>query len=411
MSTAPRVLIVSTRRVSNLLGSGPIYEFEHAIAGLEGADVIEIDDHDGSWYMKLAQRVNTAVRLATRGRIGHRGPIPWPADGRVERDYELTLLMTDTVFNMRYLNLVRHARERSRRVLMYVPEVWPEVFESARLGRQNFSLVDHFFIGTVSSVERLANVSGRGVTALPASVSTLRFLPTLRWRERPVDLAWPGRRLEPMHTDLMRLTGKPGWLYYYDGFSGAWAEDPIVQRDWLAGLMMRTRFAIGHHARAGQPELHRGNLQVPGRFFEGAAAGAVLVGSPPDSTDWQSCGAWPDAIIPMALEHPGADRLLLDLAADIPRMEAASRRNVIESLRRNDCAHRWAKMLDTVGAERGHALERHLALLEERAQALERFDLEPSGSTQPLPTPVETGLPSDASGRPNAAPERLNLSA
>jgi len=375
----PKVLVISARRTSRLLGSGAIYEFEDAIARFQSADFAEILTTETSTRLVFTQRINTAIRMASKGRFGNSGPMPWPADATVDRDYDLCVLCCDSIFNIRLINLIRHARKRSKKVVVYVPEVWPGVFEDRRIRTQAYALVDHFFIGSESSVDRLAEASRRPVTPLPPAVDTKRFEPVLPWAERPIHVAWTGRRLPPMHTDLRRLVDEHRWFYYYDGFTSGSTDDPAAQREWLAYLMGRTRFSISHYARVDQPEIHRGNRVVTSRFFESAAAGAVQVGAAPDTPWYHARGEWPGSMIDIGVEEPRLDLILLDLARDEARMDAISRRNVAFSLRRNDWGHRWADIVDAIGFPRSPKLREHLADLESRARSWD--DVSPAVSS------------------------------
>jgi len=370
-SEAPRVLVISQRQVKRLLGYGPYYEFEDVIDSVEAAERVEIGTlgHESLW-IRTSQRVNSALRLATGGRSRIGGPLPGAEAAVLRRDYDLTFMVGVDIHDIRLLNLVRALRDRSRRVAVFVPEQWPIDFGHHRVRALPYHLIDHIFVGFDDMIEPIATVSGCPTSALPIAIDALRFKPTRRWADRAFDLCWIGRRIEPMHRDLMRLVDENAWRYYFDTFREASFDSLREHRGWLARLLGDCRFAITHFSRVDQPELTQGQRQLAGRHMESAAAGNVLVGAPPNTPQFEAVMPWPDAVIPIGPDEQRVDRILLDLASEPRRMNDISRRNMAGTLRLNDWAYRWASVLETMGMARPPLLIARLARLAAEASAL-----------------------------------------
>jgi hypothetical protein len=101
---------------------------------------------------------------------------------------------------------------------------------------------------------------------------------------------------------------------------------------------------------------------------EGAAAGAILIGEPPDTSIFREHFDWPDAVIPVPFDSPDIGAILKELDEDQERLDGIRKNGVINSLLRHDCVYRWAGILDAVGivqTERMKGRMEHLRRLAE----------------------------------------------
>jgi hypothetical protein len=92
----------------------------------------------------------------------------------------------------------------------------------------------------------------------------------------------------------------------------------------------------------------RGRDEIAGRFYEGVAAGAVVVGAPPDTDEFRRRFDWPDAVIPMPFDAPDMVARLAELDRDPVRLERIRTENVANALLKHDWIHRLRTILDTV---------------------------------------------------------------
>jgi hypothetical protein len=90
-------------------------------------------------------------------------------------------------------------------------------------------------------------------------------------------------------------------------------------------------------------------MVVPARLFEGAAGGAVLLGTAPQCPEFQSCFDWPDAVIEVSPEATDIAAVIDELDTQSQRMERVRHTNAIRCLLQHDWVYRWQRILSTVG--------------------------------------------------------------
>ena len=78
-----------------------------------------------------------------------------------------------------------------------------------------------------------------------------------------------------------------------------------------------------------------------------------MLGSAPDSWEWEQCFPWADAVVPIPVPAPGVLDVIRALDQDPARLERARRAAVTTFLHRHDWAHRWRDVLSLVGMQ-GH---------------------------------------------------------
>ena len=90
----------------------------------------------------------------------------------------------------------------------------------------------------------------------------------------------------------------------------------------IANMAKRSRTFLVAPGKVDDPSLTGGQVEVGYRYFEGAAAGAVLIGQAPKGTAFDQAFPWPDAVIPV--KHDGSDirDVLSGLNADAQRLSA-----------------------------------------------------------------------------------------
>ena len=126
-------------------------------------------------------------------------------------------------------------------------------------------------------------------------------------------------------------------------------DDHVEHRLLLASLLKRTRFFIANRAWADEPVRAREADEIAARFYEGAAAGAILLGIAPESEDFQSQFGWPDAVVPMPFDAAHVGDTIAGLAADPARCARIRRENVANTLLRHDWVYRLRAILEIAG--------------------------------------------------------------
>ena len=102
------------------------------------------------------------------------------------------------------------------------------------------------------------------------------------------------------------------------------------------------------------------------RYFEGAAAGAVLLGEAPENDTFHTLFDWPQAVIPVRPDGTDTLDVIRGLQREPDLLREISERNALHTARRHDWMHRWQTILDIAGIP---ALSR-LNARRERLQAI-----------------------------------------
>lgn len=88
--------------------------------------------------------------------------------------------------------------------------------------------------------------------------------------------------------------------------------------------------------------------EISSRFYEGVAAGAVMLGEAPRTDTFRKLFDWPDAVIHLPFDSPDVDQILAALDADPKRMEQARRHNLHFGALRHDWVHRLRTVYETL---------------------------------------------------------------
>ena len=138
-------------------------------------------------------------------------------------------------------------------------------------------------------------------------------------------------------------------FYYYDTVAASGADlkhrtfrvdNPHEHRGMLATLLKHSRYFIANRSYVNKPEFTAGRDEISARFYEGAAAGTVMIGEAPRTEEFKQQFDWPDAVIHLPFDSPDIGRILADLNGDPERLRAVRRNNVREAAQRHDWLHR-----------------------------------------------------------------------
>jgi Glycosyl transferases group 1 len=247
-------------------------------------------------------------------------------------------------------------RQRCRKAACFITEVWSEMLPEYLL--ELLSAFDHVFIGHRHPVKDVARITGRPCTYLPLAVDVPRFAPTSCEEPRPIEICNIGRRSRVTHQALLDDAERRHFFYYYDtvAASGSDRKDrtfhidsPREHRLMLATLLKHSCYYIANRSYVDRPEFTAGRDEISSRFYEGAAAGAVMIGEEPRTEEFKQQFNWPDALTHVPFDSPDIDRILAGLNGDPERLRAVRRNNVRQAAQRHDWLHRIQVVFDTLG--------------------------------------------------------------
>jgi hypothetical protein len=361
-SPTPRVCLVSLRGANQHAAWCSNYEFEDVICAVDDVDLFSLKPG----------KAHEARRWLLRRLIwkpGARQLTPYLNPGLqpvvIERDYELFTYVCMNPADLIYLSAIKGWKERCRKKICFMGE-----FYAGWLKEYGFHLgllkdFDHVVLCFSGSVGAVQSAVGKPCHHVPLGVDAFRFSPFPNPPVRCVDVYSMGRRVEAMHEALLKLAAQRDCFYIYDTIPG-----PLVQprnhrqhRDLVANCARRSRFFVTYPAKVDAADETRGQSEVGARFYEGAAAGAVLLGKAPTVPAFAKEFHWPDAVMDIGSTEQDLHAILASLRKDPERFERTSRLNAVEALRRFDWSYRWRELLGIVGIQpRSQLLERQRQL-------------------------------------------------
>ena len=338
---------------------------------VECEDVIRaVDDVELLAPGLLARRENVVTRKAQRAarRLLHLDLdfVPQPEPVKLERDYDILFFYAQNLEDLIALESVAGWRERCAKKVCLIEELW---VEDLRLwgdhGLHRLEGFDFVGVGFRDSARVLGEMTGLRCAWVPGAIDAVRFYPGARPVARSIDIFGMGRRSEFTHQALLDLVEREGWTYLFDTVEPRRVLEGHHEphRAQLAAMIRRSRYFIANKARMGATDI--GDQEELGfRSYEGAAAGAVLLGEAPKSVSAQLLFDWPDAHVEVPF---GATDAMVDairaLEADPERVARIRRDNVVHCLRRHDWAYRWQTILRGIDVEPREQLGQRIRLL------------------------------------------------
>lgn len=365
-----RVLVLSQRRLHRPVHHAMQYEFEDLLTELDDVDLLLPGAVPGeSMSRTTRQVVNGARRRA--GAPRHSPPWNRPSMRRtpVAAEHDLFFAAITDSYQLSYLDRMPGWRERCRKAVCFLFEVWTEGVPHNADYLAQLARFDAVYVMTPQAAQALQALGSPPPQFLPNGIDTLSACPLPRPPRRVLDVYSYGRRSPDVHAQLLRLVQDEGLTYVYDTLVEASVPDHAAHRLLLGDLMKRSRFFLAHRINDDPTRRERtgGEESLSTRFFEGAAGGAVMLGSRPRTADFDACFDWPDAVIDLPWEQADVADVLANLTKQEERLAGARAAGVRESLRRHDWVHRWQLMLKAVGLAPTAAMAARQARLEELA--------------------------------------------
>jgi hypothetical protein len=360
-----RTLIASEFNAKDRAHFVQAYEFCSIVAACEGADLIApgVDNylerrfsrvmpaHDGHNVQRDFNRLTNGLRkglglknAATMEQVDITG------------DYDLFFFVAWSPQSLVELSRIKNWRSRCKIAVAYLFEQWSTTLEADSAYLKLLDQFDHVFLLHSKCLPLLPAHTSTPCYALPTGIDCLVATPYPSPHERVVDVYSFGNRAEPVHQALLELAGKRDFFYVYDSLAStdsrvkSWAE----HRAFLAGMIKRCRYFIGFSpaslagAKSGKVA---GEQVLPGRLFEGAAGGAIILGARPQCPEFDECFDWPDAVIEVSPDGSDIVSVIDALDARPDWTRQLRRTNATRCLLKHDWVYRWEHILSTIGLE------------------------------------------------------------
>jgi Glycosyl transferases group 1 len=337
-----RILVVSSRGFNSAAASCGCYEFEDLICDIDNADLfVPVNDRDLMRKMyRLIKYIGRSDRLAAK-------LTPYPKDFVIDHEYDLLLIVVHTAWDLQLINSIQGWQTKCRHTACLITEIHEKELNNWRLLQEPFQNFDLIFACTYLANAKLSRAIDRPVIYLPGGTDALKFCPYPNPPARSIDAIALGRRPHEIHRSLLEQAQNSNFFYYYDTVKKQALEIdiPSEHRMKLISLMQRTRFSINYFAKFDEPTLTKNSQEIGFRFFEGAAAGTIMLGLPPANEMFSQYFDWEDVVIKVPPDSRDIIAIIAELESQPEKLANIRRQNVVNSLLKHDWVYRWQTIL------------------------------------------------------------------
>ncbi len=359
----PRVLVVSARCIDHSAVSTYSYEFEDLICALTGADLLCVEPAPSSdkRITNSKGRIERLLKVGVHHRQSHL-PIS------IKEQYDLLIVVVTSASRSGFLKAVKGLRSQCTNRACFIVEMWSDRIRKFPDLLYPLDVFQHVLVGCNHPIDLAQELGKSTYHYLPAGIDALQFCPWPDPPKRLIDVYQMGRRSAQTHAALLEYaTNNSHFFYHYDSHTSATFEDHAGHRNGLRSLIQRSKCFITNPAKIDQPSLAGSTEEIGLRYFEGIAAGAVLVGEQPKGKVFREHFDWPDAVVPMPYGETAVATIVEDLLAAPGRLEKMSRQNVVQALRRHDHLWRLAHLFELLQMEPTSRMLERQSQLEQRA--------------------------------------------
>jgi hypothetical protein len=338
-----------------------LYEAQDVFAETDAVDVISLKAKSGLTSTEQWQK--NLIYHDPSGMLRHVNP--GLKRVRLTGEYELFVVVCQNLHELLYVNAIAGWKEQCRTSICWIDEMWAYAVPRYKGWLRVLEQFDHICIGYRGTVDPLSKALGRQCHWMPGGVDAIRFCPFPTPPERVIDVYSIGRRYEGIHGSLLELSRKKEIFYLHDTLrliSTAAPIDDRQHRDMYANVAQRSRLFLVAPGKMVRDEVafQVGQSELGFRYYEGAAAGAVLLGQSPHDESFQKMFDWPDSVIEANPDGTDVVETLKQLRAEPERMQAASLRNIQQSLLRHDWVYRWAALLNLAGLSASSGMDERM---------------------------------------------------
>src|SRR6202790_1240680 len=341
-SRKPRTLIFSLRNIfRNDLFRCALYEFEDIINEIDHAEILAPRGDATSRRNQLARR------------LAFHAPITLKADlqkPKVDKHYDLFLAMCGGPRDLLMIDAVSYLRDACTIKVCLVEEIWAKQMHQHRYFINVLRKFDLIALYSSQSVKALSDQIGCRCIFVPPGIDSIRFCPYPGNPGRGVDVYSIGARSQTTNQRILKMVDERGIFYVHDEGSEAIGPiNPKEHRSVFANIAKRSKYFIVNPGLIDRPDIRGSQIEIGSRYFEGVAAGVIMVGEIPNNGEFEHLFDWPDAVVHLPY---GSDRIVAlidELEGQPEKQERIRRTNVVQALARHDWAYRWENILKNVG--------------------------------------------------------------
>lgn len=348
-SAPPRICMPTWRNFTRRAFRCGLYEAQDVLCDVDDVDLIPLDLGWAKWVKEPWLRNPLYHDVSRKFILAN----PGLKKVRLTKDYDLFVAVCCTYWDLPYINAIERWKDHCRVSVCWIDEMWADAIPKYKYWLDALKQFDYVFIGFKGSVSALSTSTHRTCHWLPGGVDALRFTPLPYTPARVIDVYSIGRRYPGMHNELLRAAERGELFYVHDTFAAANSDvyDHRQHRSLYANVAKRSRYFVVATAKMDAAYETRGQVEIGYRYFEGAAAGAVMIGETPDCEAYRELFGWPEAVIKIQPDGSDIMAVLSSLNSNPERTAEIGRRNAAEALLRHDWLYRWKQMFGVAGIE------------------------------------------------------------
>jgi hypothetical protein len=371
-AASPRIAVLTTRAFSRMAFQCGHLEAQDVLAGCGEVDLIQLEAEPN--FSRRQQWIRRLMYRDVTRRLAYVNPGLKPV--RLTAKYDALVVMCQTYWDFLNVNAIENWKDHCRTSICWIDELWASSLPLYKYWLPSLRRFDHVVVGMNGTVAPLSDRLEQQCHYVPGAVDALRFSPFPAPPERTIDTYSVGRRWNGVHAALLRRAEAKRSFYVYDTLQSGESQTPDHRqhRDLYANTAKRSRFFVVAPGKVNVPEETRGQVEVGFRYYEGSAAGTIMIGQPPECEPFRTMFDWPDAVVRLEPDGSDLEAVLGSLTAQPERMQEISQRNAEGALLRHDWIYRWKRILDIAGVrppEGMRAREQQLKELAEHARVIE----------------------------------------
>ncbi|MCB1122946.1 MAG: glycosyltransferase, partial [Verrucomicrobiae bacterium] len=166
---------------------------------------------------------------------------------------------------------------------------------------------------------------------------------------RGIELHSMGRCNPVFFREFQKLVAEHDWAYIYNTVHLSTLDDYTANRKYLSDILKRTLFFEVNPAKFDGIVESKFQHEFGYRYFEGIAAGCILVGLENRNPNFEKLFPWEDVLIELPTDSEEIVPFLLNLYEQKDRLRHISRANTRGALLYHDFAYRWERTLAAAG--------------------------------------------------------------
>ena len=353
------------------------YEAQDVLCEIDDVDLICLQAEPGyefkeSWHRRLLYR-DISRRLIFQG-LGLKKV-------RLTQEYDLFIALCQTHHDFLHVGAIQNWKEHCKTSVCWIDEMWASEVPQYKYWIHALKEFDHIFVGCKGTVDTLSRAIGKPVHWLSGGVDVLRFTPYPDPPARVVDVYSIGRRSEGIHRELLQMARDKSIFYLHDTFGGSLSDvyDYRQHRDMFSNVAKRSRYFTVAPGKIDALDETKGQVEIGHRYYEGAAAGSVMIGQAPKCDAFQVMFPWPDVVIDIRHNGSNVTDVLTKLDASPEHLSEISKRNASQALLRHDWMYRWKEIYRVAGVQPLPAMDereqrlKHLAALVQESSPDKNF--------------------------------------